>query len=59
MLKIILISFCLLIEIPFILKYIQAKKEFEIIKQTAIIIIMMIIAIIFFGIYKLSLFMIG
>ena len=57
MIKIILISFCLLIEIPF--KYIQAKKEFEIIKQTAIIIIMMIIAIIFFGIYKLSLFMIG
>ena len=59
MLKIILISFCLLIEITFIFKYIQAKKEFEIIKQTAIIIIMMIIAIIFFGIYKLSLFMIG
>ena len=59
MLKIILISFSLLIEIPFIFKYIQAKKEFEIIKQTAIIIIMMIIAIIFFGIYKLSLFMIG
>lgn len=59
MIKIILISFCLLIEIPFIVKYIQAKKEFEIIKQTAIIIIMMIIAIIFFGIYKLSLFMIG
>lgn len=59
MLKIILISFCLLIEIPFIFKYIQAKKEFEIIKQTAIIIIMMIIALIFFGIYKLSLFMIG
>ncbi len=59
MIKIILISFCLLIEIPFIFKYIQAKKEFEIIKQTAIIIIMMIIAIIFFGIYKLSLFMIG
>ena len=59
MLKIILISFCLLIEIPFIVKYIQAKKEFEIIKQTAIIIIMMIIATIFFGIYKLSLFMIG
>ena len=59
MLKIILISFCLLIEIPFIFKYIQAKKEFEIIKQTAIIIIMMIIAIIFFGIYKLSLVMIG
>ena len=59
MLKIILISFCLLIEIPFIFKYIQAKKEIEIIKQTAIIIIMMIIAIIFFGIYKLSLFMIG
>lgn len=59
MLKIILISFCLLIEIPFIFKYIQAKKEFEIIKQTAIIIIMMIIAIIFFGIYKLGLFMIG
>lgn len=59
MLKIILISLCILIEIPFIFKYIQAKKKFEIIRQTAIIIIMMIIAIIFFGIYKLSLFMIG
>ncbi len=59
MLKIILISLCILIEIPFILKYIQTKKEFDIIRQTAIVIIMLIIAIIFFGIYKLSLFMIG
>lgn len=59
MLKIILITLWVLIEIPFIFKYIQAKKEFEIIKQTAIIIIMLIITIIFFGIYKLSLFMIG
>ena len=59
MLKIILISLCFLIEIPFIFKYIQAKKEFDIIRQTAIVIIMLIIAIIFFGIYKLSLFMIG
>lgn len=59
MLKIILISLCALIEIPFIFKYIQAKKEFDIIRQTAIVIIMLIIAIIFFVIYKLSLFMIG
>lgn len=59
MLKIILISLCILIEIPFIFKYIQARKEFEIIRQTAIIIIMLIIALLFFGIYKLSLFMIG
>ena len=59
MLKIVLTSLCTLIEIPFIFKYIQAKKEFDIIRQTAIVIIMLIIAIIFFGIYKLSLFMIG
>ncbi len=59
MLKIILILLCFLIEVPFIFKYIQAKKEFNIIRQTAIIIIMMIVALIFFGIYKLSLFMIG
>ncbi len=59
MLKIILITLCMLIEIPFIFKYIKAKKEFDIIRQTAIIIIMTIIILIFFGIYKLSLFMIG
>lgn len=45
-------------EIPFGLKFIQARKNFDIIRQTAIIIIMLIIAIIFFGIYKLGLFVI-
>ena len=59
MLKIVLTLLCILIEIPFIFKYIQAKNEFDIIRQTAIVIIMLIIVIIFFGIYKLSLFMIG
>ncbi len=48
----------ILIEIPFGLKFIEAKKNFDIIRQTAIIIIMLIITLIFLVIYKLGLFVI-
>lgn len=48
----------LLVEIPFGIKFIQARKNFDLIRQTAIIIIMLIIALIFFVIYKLGLFVI-
>lgn len=36
----------------------QAKKNFDIIRQTAIIIIMLIIALVFIAVYKLGLFVI-
>ena len=36
----------------------QARKNFDIIRQTAIVIIMLIIAVIFFAVYKLGLFVI-
>lgn len=46
-------------EIPFVIKFIQARKNFDIIRQTAIIIIMLIILIIVFAVYKIGVFMIG
>lgn len=49
---------CILFEIPFFIKFLKAKKNFDIIRQTAIIIIMLIIAVIFFAVYKLGLFVI-
>ncbi len=49
---------CILLEIPFAIKFMQAKQSYDIIRQTAILIIMLIIALLFFGIYKLGLFVI-
>ena len=48
----------ILLEIPFAIKFVKAKRNFDIIRQTAILIIMLIIALIFFWIYKLGLFVI-
>ncbi len=49
---------CILLEIPFAIKFVKAKQNFDIIRQTAILIIMIIIALLFFGIYKIGLFVI-
>jgi hypothetical protein len=52
--------FCLIVllvlEAPF---YFKIRKEFDIIRQTAIAVIMLIIPIIVFIIYKIGLFVIG
>ncbi len=58
MIKIICIILFILTEIPFVIKFINAQKSCEITKQTAILIIMLITALIYFGIYKLVLFVI-
>lgn len=42
-------------ELPFIFKLIKAKEDFDITRQAAIIIIMIINAVIVFGLYKLIL----
>lgn len=49
---------CILLEIPFAIKFVKAKQNFDIIRQTAILIIMIIFALLFFGIYKIGLFVI-
>ena len=59
MFKIICILLFIIMEIPFVIKFIQARKNFDIIRQTAIIIIMLIILIIVFAVYKIGVFMIG
>ncbi len=59
MFKIICLIAFIILEIPFLIKFLQARKNFDIIRQTAIIIIMLIILIIVFAVYKIGLFMIG
>ena len=56
--KILFWGLFILLEVPFLIKFIQAHKNFNIIRETAIIIIMIIIALIFFATYKFGLFMI-
>lgn len=58
LLAIICTLLCILIEIPFGIKFMQAHKNFNIIRETAILLIMLIIVLIFFVIYKLGLFVI-
>ena len=59
MLKIVFIVLSILTELPFVFKFAKAYKECEIIRQTAIILIMLIDALIIFGLYKLTAFVIG
>ncbi len=59
MFKIICLLVFIILEVPFAIKFMQAKKNFDIIRQTAIIIIMLIILIIMFAVYKIGLFMLG
>ena len=59
MLKILCLILLIIIEIPFAIKFVKAYKAFEIIRQTAIILIMIINVLIIFGLYKLITFVIG
>ena len=59
MFKIICIAVFIILEAPFVIKFIQAKNNFDIIRQTAIIIIMLVILLIMFALYKIGLFMLG
>ncbi len=59
MFKIVCIVLFIILEFPFAIKFIQAKKNFDIIRQTAIIIIMLINLLIVFAVYKIGLFMLG
>ncbi len=58
MFKIICIVLFFILEFPFVFKFMKAKNDFDIIRQTAIIIIMLLIALIIFAVYKLGLFVI-
>ena len=57
MLKIFCLIILIILEIPFVIKLRQAASDFA--RQTAITVIMLIIPIIIFVIYKLSLFVLG
>lgn len=59
MFKILCITIFTILEIPFAIKFMQAKKNFDIIRQTAIVIIMLLIMIIMFAVYKIGLFVLG
>lgn len=52
MIKALLAVLFIIFEMPFIFKYIKAKRDFEIIRMTAIVIIMLIIALVFFAVWK-------
>ncbi len=57
MLKIFCLIILIILETPFVIKLRQATCDF--VRQTAITVIMLIIPIIVFVIYKLSLFVLG
>lgn len=57
MLKIFCLIILIILEAPFVIKLRQAASDF--VRQTAITVIMLIIPIIIFVIYKLSLFVLG
>ena len=59
MFKIVCIVLFIILEFPFAIKFMQAKKNFDIIRQTAIVIIMLLIMIIMFAVYKIGLFVLG
>lgn len=44
-----------IVEMPFIFKFFKARENFDIIRQTAIVFIMIINALIVYGLYKLIL----
>lgn len=53
MIKILLITIFTILELPFLFKLIKAHQNFEFIRAVAIVIIMIIIALIGFGIFKI------
>jgi len=54
MVKIIFITFLVLLEIPFFIKLLKAHRECELTREVAILIIMAIIALIIFGIFMIK-----
>lgn len=54
MLKIIFITFFTLLEIPFFIKFLKAHRECELTREVTILIIMIIIALIIFGIFMIG-----
>ncbi len=54
MFKIIFITLFSLLEIPFFIKFLKAHRECEITRETAIIIIMIILALIIYGIFMIG-----
>lgn len=57
--KIACLILLVILEIPLLIKFIKCGREFEIIRQTAVTILMILTALIVFGIYKLGMLIIG
>ncbi len=58
MIKILFWIIFIILEIPFFIKFLQAKEEYNITRMTAILIIMFFTALICLGLYKSVLFMV-
>lgn len=54
MLKIIFTILFALLEIPFFIKFLKAHRECELTREVAILIIMTIIGLIIFGLYRVT-----
>lgn len=48
-----------ILELPLVLKFIHCNKNFDIIRQTAIVLLMIILAVLVYGIGKLGLLLAG
>ncbi len=57
-LKIICLILLIILELPLVIRFIRYNREYEITRQVAVTILMIITASIVWGIYKLSLFVI-
>ena len=51
-----LILIIILFEIPLVVKYQKAQKEYDFVRQTAILVLMLISALIIYGIYRIIFF---
>ena len=45
----------IIVELPFFFKFLKAKEDFDITRQVAIIVLMLINALVIYGLYKLIL----
>ncbi|CDE89759.1 TPA: hypothetical protein CPT81_05470 [Candidatus Gastranaerophilales bacterium HUM_20] len=57
-LKIICLILLIILELPLVIRFIRYNREYEITRQVAVTILMIITALIVWGIYKLALFVI-
>lgn len=57
-LKIICLILLIILELPLVIRFIRYNREYEITRQVAVTILMIITASIVWGIYKLTLFVI-